>query len=288
MIGFYAAGAMGQGAGPALWTPANLPTLPKIWADWNSAVTAVSGSASAWSNSNGSIGGSFDQSSSGARPAIKTTGLNSKRYLEFDGVDDFMRMTSAGAGGLFRDTGAGWAFTVLRKRGTDSSAIRGAIYAGVATGNGPSRFNSGVGLASPNQNSAYFSTRRLDGDSTATLAGPATPAGWGLRLDAMDWSTGAAEIYYNGELHASNSSLTSSGNTSDTDSYNSNITVAAAAGTAVPGGYGDIDVACVLMGNGAVPSQIDRERLEGWAAWQCGLQDNLPIGHPYRSAPPYV
>jgi|Laugrefabdmm15dn_1035133.scaffolds.fasta_scaffold06380_6 hypothetical protein len=38
----------------------------------------------------------------------------------------------------------------------------------------------------------------------------------------------------------------------------------------------------------AVPSPEGRQKLEGYLAWKWGLQANLPVGHPYKTAPPTV
>jgi hypothetical protein len=35
-------------------------------------------------------------------------------------------------------------------------------------------------------------------------------------------------------------------------------------------------------------SEGDRQRVEGYMMWKWGLQANLPVGHPYKSAPPLV
>lgn len=35
-------------------------------------------------------------------------------------------------------------------------------------------------------------------------------------------------------------------------------------------------------------SYNDRKKLEGWSAWHCGIESSLPIGHPYKSRPPFV
>ena len=34
------------------------------------------------------------------------------------------------------------------------------------------------------------------------------------------------------------------------------------------------------------PSDSDRQRLEGYLAWKWGLEDNLPVDHPYKTTPP--
>jgi hypothetical protein len=31
---------------------------------------------------------------------------------------------------------------------------------------------------------------------------------------------------------------------------------------------------------------LDRQKVEGYLAWKWGLQANLPVGHPYKNAPP--
>lgn len=282
MIGFFAAQAMNQG--PRLWTPADLPVQPAVWCDWDSAVTDVSGFASGWSNSKGAIGGSFSQSNSGSRPEIIASGVGGRRALRFDGINDFLRMSGSGAANIFRNTGAGAIFTVLRKRGVDESAVRGVVYSAVPTGQ--SRFSVNVGLSSPNQNIAGMQVRRLDTDATASLNGSTMGTAWRIRMDEMLWSTGAGTIYLDGAVDVSNASLTSAGTTSDTAAGNNTLTIAAAAHTTPAAGFGDIDLACLIICTGSALSSDNRHRLEGWAAWQLGLEGNLPVGHPYKDAPP--
>ncbi len=278
--GFFAAGAMG---GRRLWTPSDLSVPPDIWVDWDSAVTNVAGNASQWSNSKGSIGGSFGQSTGGARPSIQSSGLGGRRFLRFDGTNDCMHMTSVAARDIFRNTGQGWLFSVIRKRGTDlTGADRVSFYAPSA--DGASRFHSSVGTTA-NENAHNLQVRRLDADSTSMLNGPALPGEWVIRRDIVDWANGEGFIHINGELEAQNLSFTSSGNTSNSAGFNQTVSIAA---TYVPVAFADIDAGCYIAGAGSFPAGGDWERLEGWAAWQCGLMGNLPISHPYKDAPPYV
>lgn len=283
MFGFYAAGANTR----KRWTPASLPVQPKVWMDWDSAVTEASGAASAWSNSKGSIGGSFSQANAANRPTILTSvaGIGGSRALSFDGVNDWLRMDGSGAGDLFRNTGAGWCFSVIRKRGTDGAGVfRASMYAPQST-SGATRFQSAVG-STANSNANILFVRRLDADATTSLVGSSTVGSWIIRCDLMDWSNGDGFVYINGSLDAQNLSLTSSGNTSNTAAFNNRVTIGADASTTTPASFADIDAACYLMGSGSLPSTADRERLEGWAAWKLGLVSSLPIGHPYKSAPP--
>lgn len=282
ITGFFAAQAMNQG--PRLWTPADLPVKPAIWCDWDSVVTDVSGFASAWSNSKGAIGGSFSQSAPGNRPEIMVSGVGGRRTLRFDGTDDFLRMSGSGAADIFRNTGAGSIFTVLRKRGVDASAVRGVVYSSVPAGQ--SRFSVNVGLSSPGQNIANMSVRRLDDVATGSLNGSTMGTAWRIRMDEMLWSTGAGTIYLDAAVDVSNASLTSAGLTSNTAAGNNNLTIGAASHLTPPAGFGDIDLACLIVCTGSALSSDNRHKLEGWAAWQLGLEGILPIGHPYKDGPP--
>lgn len=266
-----------------LWTPADLPVAPHIWADWDSDVTDVSGDASAWSNSKGSIGGSFT-SGSGVRPQILAAELGGKRVLRFDPTtSDRMLLTSSAAGDLFRNTGAGWGFMVVKKRGTDGAGTsRVAFYA--PQNSAATRFQMAVG-ATAATNVNQLAARRLDSDTTAMLNGTATPGAWTIRADFMDWSAGDGFIYLNGSLDSSNLSLTTSGSTSNTAGSDTRVSLGGTS-SSTPSGFADIDLACILVGAGSLPSTDDRQRIEGWAAWQLGLEGNLPIGHPYKDDPP--
>lgn len=270
------------------WTPAMLSVQPAVWMDWDSAVTVVSGAASEWSNSKGSIGGDFSQATSANRPTIVASDPDiAVRVLSFNGTTAWLRQQSTAAGNIFRQVGAGWAFAVVKKRGADlSGTTRVLVYSPRST-DGATRFQVAVGRPdAPNSNALLV--KRLDADSTSQLNGSVTPGDWIIRCDIMDWSQGAGFIYVNGALDASNTSLTTSGDTSDTAAFNNRLSIGADASTATPGGNADVDLACLIVGSGSLPSIAERQRLEGWAAWATGLQDNLAAAHPFRYAMPYV
>ena len=280
-------GLLLAGASPVLWTPANLPVAPKVWVDWDSALTEIIGYASAWSNSKGSLGGSFSQSTASYQPSILVSGINGKRALRFDGSEDRMQ----GPADVYRDVTAGWSFIVFKKR---TSAVNPATGACILYGNASSnvahtnRWNV-LAIRGSTPGLGAFATRRGTTDATAVLGRSASDYGnWTMRRDVADWANGDAFMYVNGTLDASDTTTMTSGNTSNdampglmlgTGGTPSSPTVA----------YSDIDVALVMCGSGAsLPSTGDFEKIEGWAAWQLGLEANLPIGHPYKSSPPYV
>jgi hypothetical protein len=47
------------------------------------------------------------------------------------------------------------------------------------------------------------------------------------------------------------------------------------------------DIAEIVLIN-AKDSTSDRQKMEGYLAWKWGLEGDLPVGHPYKSAAPTV
>lgn len=271
--GFFAAGAT---AGEVLWTPANLATQPRVWMDWDSAVTNVSGAASAWSNSKGSLGSEFNQANASRMPSILPAEIAGKRALRFD--SQFLE--SSGMLSMMTNVSAAWLFCVYKKRGLGVG--NNTLFA-VKTGSGGGRFNSTVGDASSTR--PTMNIRRLDADSSAALSSADGLVGnWMLRFDQMNYASGAADIFLNGVNTASSASLTTSGNTTNTAS--STPAIIGAFTASITSNPADMDLALLIVGAGSLPSTDERQKLEGWAAWQLGLEANLPAAHPYKSSPP--
>lgn len=277
--GFFAVQAVNQG--PRLWTPADLPVPPAIWLDDQSPVTDAGGGAcSQWNDRSGG-GHHFSQGSSGFRPLIVPSGLNSRRILRFDGTSDRL-FNSTSASALTAETDATWLLTVVKRNVVDATSTDRVLWA-TTSGTGGTRFTTSLGQPS-NLNQPAMTVRRLDGDSSSVIRGSGAGTDWVIYLTAIDYQTGEGRIYTDGDLETGPTSLTSTGSTSNTPSSSgiylgSWVTGAAAC---------DCDVAVNLFGVGSVPSAIDIDRLHGWAAWRFGLQGLLPIGHPYKDAPPYV
>jgi hypothetical protein len=57
------------------------------------------------------------------------------------------------------------------------------------------------------------------------------------------------------------------------------------AGTPPPGNpwQGVVRHVMAIAGSSSVQ---DRQRMEGWLAWDCGLTGSLPANHPYKNARP--
>lgn len=54
-----------------------------------------------------------------------------------------------------------------------------------------------------------------------------------------------------------------------------------------PTHFANLKLGCTIFGIGIL-SEIDRQKLEGWAAHKYGLTDNLPADHPYKTLIPTV
>jgi hypothetical protein len=271
------------GAPGALWTPLNMATVPQIYLDaQDSVVTNVSGACSAISNL-GAMGsaGDFSQATAGSRPTILAAELNGKRVLRFDGVDDHLLGGSAAQKDLMRNKGAGWAFHVVKKRLLDAGGALNRLVFFCEEGASGSRFTIFTGINSDNV--PTFQGKRLDGSSIGSVLAPASSGVYAMRMMSATYSSGRGEIFIDGTLAASNPSMTSAGNTSNTASSR-DLSIGAIAGALLPA---DIDLAAIIVSN-TPPSSGDIDKLMGWAAHKYGLTANLPGAHPYKMTAPTV
>ena len=264
-----------------LWTPANLSVAPKLWLDWDSPVTNVSGACSAWDNTQGSMGGSFMQATAANRPTINASALGGKRGLEFDGATDRLAASGGTLAALFRNTASAWSFVVAAQRST-GGANRQIFEA--STDTTTTRFGNFAGTGT---GAWAIAARRVDGSSAALLAAApaANDTNFHLSYGHVNYATAAGLVSIDGKSPTTAVSFPNvgSGNTGNTDSVYINI-----GGNAANTTFGYMTIMAVISSSGNLPSSSDRERLEGWAAWQLGLTGNLPSGHSYKSSPPYV
>lgn len=262
-----------------LWTPSNLPAAPSIWVDDNSALTVVSGAASAWSNSRGSAGGSFNNGTAADRPTVSFGALNNRRVLVFDGSSDSLIGSGGAINSVMRNTGQGWTFAVAKQNVATGANKQIFQY---ATPTGTTRFGVDAGTGS---GAWLIGARRTDAMGAATLTDASThnDTSWHIGYFHVNWSAATARIVTDGGTPTDSGSFLTAGLTSNTDS----LRVVIGANAALTA-WGNVSIAAVLGSSGSLPSDDDRQRLEGWAAWRYGLVGNLPIGHPYKAAPPLL
>ena len=265
------------------WSPSQLATPPRLWFNDDSSVTdAGSGACSQWNDVSGNSL-HVTQNTSGARPTIVNNEQNGRRIIRFDGTDDYMTTTGANALNMWQNQGKGWIAAAYKKRNTDGAGTARTVIAG-DNGSLSTRLNMSAGSTIA-ANKPSSSARRLDADSAAQLTASATAAGsYVMALMLMDWTNGDGFLWVNGALDVSNTSLTSSGNTSNT--AGSRVTLGAfSSSLPAVNGFGDIDLAEILCGR-ALPTSTEIDKTFGYLAWRWGLAANLPAAHPYRYAAP--
>lgn len=289
MIAGIVASRLYAGASPSrLWTPLDLHETPKILLDWESSITESGGAVSNWW-SRGSVGESASQTTASQQPALIPDAVGGKRALRFDGSNDVLRMSSVEARLAVANSADVVALAVLKKNALDASPLDRIVFrSNTASSGGTERFALRVGYTgSSNANKLHLGVRRLDGDSwSSQSSADAVDTGWHVVCMRQSYWTGIGTIYLDGEMVVSSQltsiGLSSSGAAANPLSIGGHPSVNAAA-------CANIDLAALIVCSSAsYMSEYERQRLEGWAAWHCGLQEKLINEHPFKLDPPMV
>jgi hypothetical protein len=268
-------------AGGSLWTPANLTSPASLWYDDQSPLTNVSGvcsqrndrSANSWNQT---------QTTASNRPLIVAGGLNGLQTIRYDGSNDSLNIPSA-ALGIYNAASVGWLFGVYKKIGSDAAATSRRVF--VFTNNSTGArlgiyWDDGTASA---QNRVVVGARRTDAGAYNRVQSTTTSFDqWVAVLARVSWAARTIDLYVNGALDAGiTSAFDASGTTSATNSASASTGASTTGASAWHG-----EEACSLCGNAITTDDIDR--LFGAYMWRYGLEGNLPIGHPYKTEPPYV
>lgn len=254
-----------------VWTPASLTVMPKIWLDDSSGINVVNGKVASW-QSRGSVLGAFTQSAAAAQPV--QSGLNGRKVVEFDGIDDVLVVSSGSLLNVFRSVGSGWVFVVAAG---SMVGYQQFFEAGTAVSSGTTRI--GVGIL---DDAPYLVARRLDSVGAQLLESSVQmqDAAYHIICGRVDWAGAAASISVDAAHLTTSSAFLTKGLTQNTAS--SRLTLGASVGFA----YAKVKVAAVIAGAGSFPSAAELQKLEGWAAHRYGLTDLLPADHPYKEVAP--
>ena len=199
------------------------------------------------------------QATASAQPTSGTRTLNSLNTLDFDG-NDWLRYNTP-----FLTINTEWLlYSVI----IFDSLTNGPVYVGVK---GAQTTHMGWAL-SPGNQAIYndvIGTRDLSNTGVISIGNAAI---MGVQYDTTN-ITGI----FNGTTQLSPAATL----TADT----ANFIVGVHSNTAtnfLDGAFGEI-----VFIQSAV-SLSNRQKLEGYLAWKWGLQANLPVGHPYKNAPPLL
>jgi hypothetical protein len=150
--------------------------------------------------------------SDAARPVLRQT-AGGLYYLEFDGTDDELRLTSATALGMARNVGgftigAAYRFTV------SPSSNRRIFSVSINSASGSTRAGAIGGTAS---GQIHVGGRRLDSEGFVSIS-VAENTNDNILVGVFDYSASNLFLRRNGALSASNTSFQTDGATSDTNS----------------------------------------------------------------------
>ncbi len=145
----------------------------------------------------------WSQTTSAYQSLLKVDG-GGKRYLSFDGVDDFMSNSNLS---LFSSVGGITVIALLRWR-SSPTVTRAFFYASTPT-IGATRFTVGGGRVA---NKHYSAARRLDADAAAALDSTSDIS---LQIEsvtmAIDYSASSAKLRVNGIVSAESAAFLSAG-----------------------------------------------------------------------------
>jgi hypothetical protein len=268
------------------WTPSQLAVSPYLWYDDSTAVTNVSGAASTWADKQ-STALDLQQTTAGNRPTINAVDLNGLRTLTFNGTSQFMLTNSTNGRAFSQNASNNWALAVVKKTNVDGAGTPRPLLSSNADTGPVVRFQMGVG-ASAGANKGILAARRLGADASGVLAGSTSVgSGWQIVIVTMNYATRAGQVWLNGVSDGSSATLTAATGTTANSPASEQLSVGASVTTSnVATAWGDVTLAAVLGGLNGLPSTLERQKLEGWAAWRYGLTANLDVTHPYKSVPP--
>lgn len=268
-VGFFASGG-------SAWTPSEVS--PEIWVKAEASELTLSGTdVTAWTNK-GSGGTDFSQATGSKQP----TWDSANGWVLFDGADDVLEANSLQG----FSTGAPAITTVAVVNVEDYDGQFGGVAGKYFQIYGdPSGGTGGVYSIATGSGSVGWNTRHNDG---------ATSWGNGV-LDAdkiTSLQCAVNEQYQNYQFYLDGDDL-GAGNSISGSGSDINFNTGSAAYSYLGGGPGGnpsqfmySNIKIYELVSLEADSEDTRQKLEGYMAWEHGLEGNLPAGHPYKNAAP--
>ena len=241
-----------------LWTPAQIATA--LWLDAAdvATITESGGAVSQWDDKSGG-GADAANASAPNQPLTSTYLIDGKNVIRFDGNDTLETVFNPFGATIVdyfvymvarRQTFSGWRYLWCMGHNVDRLGI--SQSAGVRE-----HYNRGIQLV----------TNDLPAVGVAFMDGY-----YGSTTD------GTMENWLNGSLSGSKA------NANSADSVNRGIIVGGLSQNSPSSAQADIAECVVVAG---VRVTAIQQKIEGYLAWKWGLEGDLPVGHPYKAAPPY-
>lgn len=233
-----------------LWTPDEITTAAWYDADDAATITESGGSVSQWDDKSGN-GNNATQGAGANQPTTGTDTINGVNAIDFDAFAEYMNMSVSVAGSTM-------SMFMVATKSADLSR-----YVISMTGSQPAFLSNW----SSKDFEYYGATPRITLATTTTTSASI--------LEAVSTSGGTTDTYLDGSSTGS-----VGGQTSFVGKSFESLGATPGGGSYFNGQIGEV----VLMDTLATTDE--RQKIEGYLAWKWGLEDGLPIGHPYKSAAP--
>jgi hypothetical protein len=252
-----------------VWNPSMISTALWLDAADASTVTTVSGAVSQWNDKSGNAR-NFTQSTAGSRPTYTASALNGRSAVTPDGSDDWLTGPVVFSGTTPDDYFIIAAIKILNIIDAGGNTANGLFY---QTGSLLLNSNVYFNLA---QTPDYKVLTDLYPPSGGSLSSTTATQANTSYIFATSRISGTRTIWINGANNATQSSA---------ESYS---------GSAI----GATDLFMLRGTNNALnahvgeilmlpyPSDVNRQKLEGYLAHKWGLGANLPVDHPYKTVGP--
>ena len=266
-IGTGSYSSTATGAGSTAWGPEDLSGGLALWYDADDASTFSYSSGSVVSQWNDKSGNSrhATQGTVANQPTRTASLMNSRAGVVFNGTSSFLNYT----GSFLANTN----YTIAAAGARTSNKSGNYFMAGSTQ---TTNNNLHLGWVSDTS----FSHRQYGNDYNMTVAGYSSTA---TQLSVFQHSSTAGK---NTWVDGGTSLLAASGSSAST------TPLAAYAGSTLgywsqspsyfAGRIGEIVIATSAL------SDSDRQKVEGYLAWEWGTTSSLPSAHPYKSVPPYT
>lgn len=251
-----------------VWNPSMISTALWLDAADASTVTTVSGVVSQWNDKSGNARNAT-QATTSNRPALTSSGLNSRNVITFDGSNDWIACATS----VFSSQLAYSWFAVARR---STTATVSTLFSERINSNAAAVQLTAVDTTSivnraggPSASAVIEQTESISMPTTAQILGSVQSA-----------TTGTA--YRNGTATATNAETKASLTFRPFmlgGQYDSSTTLGAT--QQYWSGY----IAEFVITHTTL-STLNRQKLEGYLAHKWGLGANLPVGHPYKTVGP--
>jgi hypothetical protein len=249
--------------GAATWTPLQLTLSGWYDASDETTITDSDGSVLQWDDKSTS-GNDLGQIDGARQPTTGTRSLNGLNVLDFN--DDVLTTTITPIS--LSSTGV-TIFIVAKFENLSGSTFRGGLEIL------PDGLDINKGINFFNDRNIDFRARR---GPSPFLDGVFSPSDTDDHVFGLSYSNTLSSIYLDGTKGTDS--------TGAKDRTVQNVYVGGLQGLAsvtnLDGYIAEVFIAPSIL------SDSDRQKSEGYLAHKWGLEDNLPVSHPYKSAPPTV